>query len=147
MDTKANILPLHTYAKMFPHLLLPDGSPDPTHLKHSHIKFVCNKSSIVQSLGCTYLDIALPGKKLITSKKKKLNSVQHRPITDATELKKKHPKCFDVIGKFEGEYSFVTNPSVPQVQHAQYNIPIKLQKKTEVKHDEMVEQAIITPVI
>ena len=67
IGAEANILPLHLFAKMFPHLLLPDGSPDPTQLKHAHTEFTWDKSNKVPSLGCTYLDIAMPGEKVITS--------------------------------------------------------------------------------
>ena len=66
-DAEANIIPLHTYATMFPHLFLQDGSPDPTYLKCAHIELKCKKSSMVPSLECTYWDIALSGEKLITS--------------------------------------------------------------------------------
>ena len=35
MGAEANILPLRTYKKMFPHQLLPDGTPDPQFLKNT----------------------------------------------------------------------------------------------------------------
>ena len=57
------------------------------------------------------------------------STTEHGLITDVTELKKRYPKCFDVIRNFEGEYSFVKDPNVPPVQHGQRKIIIKLQEK------------------
>ena len=67
MGAEANILPVRTYSKMFPERILADGTPDPKHLQSTNIEFECNKESIIRSLGCINLDIALPGKKLITA--------------------------------------------------------------------------------
>ena len=72
--------------------------------------------------------------------------MEHRLITDVTELKKRFPECFDVIRNIEGKYSFVTDLNGPPAQHTQYKIPIALQEKIEAKLHEMVEQGIITPV-
>ena len=65
MGAEANILPLRTYKKMFPHKLLPDGTPDPQFLKKTTLDFECNKRSTVRSLGCIILYIGLPDNKLI----------------------------------------------------------------------------------
>ena len=67
MGAEANILPVRTYSKMFSERILADGTPDPEHLQSTNIEFECNKESIIRSLGCINLDIALPGKKLITA--------------------------------------------------------------------------------
>ena len=45
MRAEANILPLRTYKKMFPHQLLPDGTPDAQFLKKTTLDFECNKRS------------------------------------------------------------------------------------------------------
>ena len=67
MGAEANILPVRTYKNMFPKRILADGTLDPEHLQSTNIEFECNKESIIRSLGCINLDIALPGKKLITA--------------------------------------------------------------------------------
>ena len=75
------------------------------------------------------------------------NTTEYMPVTNVTKLKNRYPKCFDVKGNFEGEFSFVTDPSVPPAQHAECKVPVELQEKTEAKHGEMVEQGMITPVL
>ena len=60
MGAEANILPLRTYKKMFPHQLLPDGTPDAQFLKKTTLDFECNKRSTIRSLGCIILEIGLP---------------------------------------------------------------------------------------
>ena len=67
MGAEANILPVKTYSKMFPEMILADGTPDPEHLQSTNIEFECNKDSIIRSLGCINLDIALPGKEVFTA--------------------------------------------------------------------------------
>ena len=73
------------------------------------------------------------------------NTTVHRQITDVTGLKKLYLKCFDIIGNFEEKYSFVTDPYVPSVEHAQHKVSIKLQETIEAKLDKIVQQGIITP--
>ena len=65
MGAEANILPLRTYKKMFPHQLLPDGTPDAQFLKKTTLDFECNKRSTIRSLGCIILEIGLPDKHLM----------------------------------------------------------------------------------
>ena len=67
MGAESNILPLRTYANLFPEQMTEDGQPNPEYLENTHVEFECNKSSIVKSLGCTTLEIALPDKELIRS--------------------------------------------------------------------------------
>ena len=67
MGAEANILPVRTYRNMFPERMLADGTPDPEYLQSTNIEFECNKDGIIRSLGCINLDIALPGKKMITA--------------------------------------------------------------------------------
>ena len=67
MGAEASILPVRTYQTMFPHQLLPDGSPHPQHLQPTIIEFQCKKESILQTPECITLQIGLPGKKLISS--------------------------------------------------------------------------------
>ena len=76
-----------------------------------------------------------------------MTPLKHRPITDVTELKNRYCKCFDIIGNFDREYSFVTDANMPPVQHSQCKIPIKLQEKIEVKLDDILGQGIIIPVM
>ena len=64
MGSESNILPLRIYKKMFPHQLLPYGTPDPQFLMKTTLDFKCNKQSTIRSLGCILLDIGLPGKHL-----------------------------------------------------------------------------------
>ena len=67
MGSEANILPVRIYNKMFPDRILADGTPNPEYLQSTTLEFQCNKSSVIQSLGCINLNIGLPGKTLITS--------------------------------------------------------------------------------
>ena len=67
IGAESNILPLRTYANLFPERMTEDGLPNPEYLENTHVEFECNKSSIVKSLGCTTLEIALPDKELIRS--------------------------------------------------------------------------------
>ena len=66
MSAEANILPVRIYRRMFPQIL-PDGSPNPEYLQSTHLGLECNKDSVIRSPECITLDIALAGKKLITS--------------------------------------------------------------------------------
>ena len=50
------------------------------------------------------------------------------PITRVEDLQRRYPDCFDVIGKYEGEYHMVTDLNVQPNQHAMRNVPIKYQK-------------------
>ena len=65
MGAEANILPVRTYSRMFPDRLLPDRTPDLNYLQATHLKFKCNRNSVIQSLGCVNCDTELPGKELI----------------------------------------------------------------------------------
>ena len=67
MGSEANILPLRTYKMMFPHQLLPNGTPDPQFLMKTNLDFKCNKRSTIQSLGCIILKIGRPNQHLIAS--------------------------------------------------------------------------------
>ena len=51
---------------MFPDRILADGTPNPEYLQSTTLEFQCNKSSVIQSFGCIYLNIGLSGKTLIT---------------------------------------------------------------------------------
>ena len=68
------------------------------------------------------------------------------PITRVEDLMRRYPDCFDVIGKFEGEYHMVTDPNVPPSQHAMRKVPIEYQEKIVKELDRMEEQGIITKV-
>ena len=85
MGAEANILPLRTYKKMFPHQLLPDGTPDPQFLKKTTLDFECNKRSTIRSLGCIILEIGLPDKHLMPA--------QFFVSADHEQILIGHPSC------------------------------------------------------
>ena len=85
MGAEANILPLRTYKKMFPHQLLPDGTPDAQFLKKTTLDFECNKRSTIRSLGCIILEIGLPDKHLIPA--------QFFISADHEQILIGHPSC------------------------------------------------------
>ena len=61
MGVEANILPLRTYKKMFPHQLLPDGTPDPQFLKKTTLQpwmhHITHWSTIQRTGSCTILHL------------------------------------------------------------------------------------------
>ena len=67
MGAEANILPLRTFKKMFPHLILEYGTPKQQKLQHTNLQFQCNKNSVIRSSGCITLHIAQPGQKMIAA--------------------------------------------------------------------------------
>ena len=85
MGSESNILPLRTYKKMFPHQLLPDGTPDPQFLMKTTLDFKCNEQSTIRSLGCIILEIGLPNKRLIPAQF--FISVHHEQVLIG------HPSC------------------------------------------------------
>jgi hypothetical protein len=62
MGAESNLLPISTYRKMFPDRSHEDGTPDLKYLSYAHMEFVMYDGSITECLGCTTLDVAVPGK-------------------------------------------------------------------------------------
>ena len=92
IGAEANILPVRTYRKMFPERMLADGTSDPKYLQSTNMEFKCNKDSIIRSNGCINLDIALPGKKMIT--------VQFFLSNHHNQVLIGHPFCCDRLGAY-----------------------------------------------
>ena len=176
VDTGAqgNILPLRIYRNMFPHHLDDNGLP--TETKPTQTKLTAyNGTFIAQhgicSIQCSYdnreteaefyvTDVdgpAICG--LPTSCKLKLVEL-HCEITQNTSkmpcpvpeingksgLQMLYPDRFDGIGKFEGEYHIVTDPSVPPVIHAPRKCPIHIKDDIKKELDEMISLGVIEPV-
>ena len=119
MGAEANILPVRTYRNMFPERMLADGTPDPEYLQSTNIEFECNKDSIIRSLGCINLDIALPGKKMITAQF--FLSNHHNQVLIG------HPSC-DRLGAYTLHMKnlapkFDQNKLLPQLSEVQQTAP------------------------
>ena len=67
-------------------------------------------------------------------------------IDNKSHLIAQYPNCFNGIGKFQGEYHFTLDPSVPPVIHPPRRVLISL--KDDIKHEleEMEQLDIITKV-
>lgn len=51
---------------------------------------------------------------------------QVTPIKDKDDLLKHYPDCFYGVGRFQGQYHIIVDPSVPPVVHAQRRVPLSL---------------------
>ena len=119
LDMGANILPVRTYRNMFPERMLADGTPYPEYLQSTNIEFECNKDSIIRSLRCINLDIALPGKKMITAQF--FLSNHHNQVLIG------HPSC-DRLGAYTLHMKnlapkFDQNKLLPQLSEVQQTAP------------------------
>ena len=56
------------------------------------------------------------------------------------------PDRFEGIGKFEGEYHIVVDPSVPPVVHSPRRCPLAIKPDIKEELDKMESMGVITPV-
>ena len=67
-------------------------------------------------------------------------------IGSKEDLISQYPKCFNGIGKFQGQYHISLDPSVPPSVHAPRRIPIALKDAIKAELDDMEAKNIITKV-
>ena len=65
------------------------------------------------------------------------------PVKDKDDLVKQYPGCFDGIGKFQGQYHIIVDPSIPPVVHAQRRVPLSLREDIKRELDDMESKGII----
>ncbi|XP_020903454.1 uncharacterized protein K02A2.6 [Exaiptasia diaphana] len=65
------------------------------------------------------------------------------PIKDKQDLIAQYPECFDGIGKFQGEYHIIIDPSVPPVVHPPRKAALSMKDEIKEELDEMVKKDII----
>ena len=71
---------------------------------------------------------------------------KEQPTKDKQDLISQYPKCFNGVGKFQGEYHIVPDPNVPPVVHPPRRVPISLKDDIKKELDEMVENGIIVKI-
>ena len=69
-----------------------------------------------------------------------------RAIKDKQDLISHYAECFNGIGKFQGEYHIVLDPSVPPVVHPPRRVPISLKNDIKKELDDMVKNGIIAKI-